>query len=51
VKLAEEMHRITQKQAETGQVLPTEALQARAAVLDAQIRLLREEERAKPGKQ
>jgi multidrug efflux system membrane fusion protein len=50
VKLAEEMHRITQKQAETSQGLPTEALQARAAVLDAQIRLLREEERAKGGK-
>jgi multidrug efflux system membrane fusion protein len=51
VKQAEEMHRITQKQAETGQALPMEALQARVAVLDAQIRLLREEERAKSDKQ
>jgi multidrug efflux pump subunit AcrA (membrane-fusion protein) len=47
---AEHFHRLVDARVKVGQAPPTEALQTRALVLEAQIRLLREEEKAKANK-
>jgi multidrug efflux pump subunit AcrA (membrane-fusion protein) len=50
VMLAETFHRIVEAQREAGKASPVDVLQARALVLELQIRLLREEEKARAKK-
>ena len=51
VQLTEEMLRMTELQVKAGLVRQSDALLARAQMLEARIRLLREEAKAKPAKQ